>query len=249
MMLFGRKLPLEYFIPPIIPMVLRKANQHHPFENLPKRMDVKWVLDVGANKGDIALAALKSYPGSKVICFEPVHSTFEMLKKNLAAYGDRTYLFEQALSDSNGEGEINLTSFHGANSVLPQSGFHKMLNPHIKESGKEKISLARLDDASFQFPTKEIDIMKIDVEGYELNVLRGGEAFIRDHVDTIIIEASFMRDQSWETQGAMQIFFELERLGFRLINIFDIYKSENTEMMLAQMDCVFRHKSKLSLDR
>jgi FkbM family methyltransferase len=244
------------FIPPIVIKVIQRIKlilrigdfRIHPFENIPKDMQPKWFLDVGANVGDVSEAALISYPQCRVICFEPVNATFEMLKKRLAVYGDRVILINEALSDKNGTCEINITSFHGANSISLQSDFHKDLNPHVYEIGKETISIARLDDMAKRIGDKKIDVMKIDVEGHELNVLKGGIDFIKDRVDTIIIEMSLMRDQSWEEQSVAKIFTLLDSLGFKLINLFDIhhaYQSGDKNLMCAQVDCVFRHKKNL----
>jgi FkbM family methyltransferase len=204
-------------------------------------------LDVGANVGDVSEAALISYPQCRVICFEPVKATFEALRKRLESYGDRVVLINEALSDSNGTCEINITSFHGANSISLQSDFHKQMNPHVYEVGKEIIRIVRLDDIAARLGDQKIDVMKVDVEGHELSVLMGGIDFIRDRVDTIIIEISLMRDQSWEQQSVSKIFSLMDRLGFRLINLFDIHniKSRNKNMMCVQVDCVFRHIKKL----
>ena len=76
-------------------------------------------------------------------------------------YADRVTIYREALSSVNREGEINITSFHGANSVEPQSFMHSIINPHVKEVGKQIIKLARLDDIAERIP--KIDIMKIDV--------------------------------------------------------------------------------------
>ena len=122
---------------------------------------------------------------------------------------------------------------------------HSTLNPHVKEVGKQRISLSRLDDIAQQFPNKKIDIMKIDVEGHELDVISGGRNFIQNNVDTIIVEASLMRDPSWDRQSFVDMFSLLGEMGFRLINVFDLNYAENSNLMCVQMDCVFRHKSKL----
>lgn len=248
------------FFPPIFYKATRKARRlikqamghslrRGHFEYVPKDLQAKWVLDVGANLGHVAIAALQSYPDCKVICFEPVYETHQMLKINLRRYADRVILFQQGLSDVNGEREINLTTRHGANSLLPQSQFHQLFNPHVREIGKETISLVRLDDIANTFPTNHIDIMKIDVEGYEVNVLKGGETYLPSHVDTIIIEVALQRDVSWELQSIVELFVLLQGLGFRLINVMDIYNWRGSEaksdMMVTQMDCVFRHISNL----
>jgi FkbM family methyltransferase len=241
------------FIPPIIFKIIQRTKKAlrvgdlriHPFENIPEDIVPNWILDVGANVGDVSEAALISYPKCRVICFEPVRATFELLKKRLAPYGNRVILINEALSDENGTCEINITTFHGANSISLQSDFHKDLNPHIYETGKETVTIARLDDIAPRIGDQKIDVMKIDVEGHELNVLKGGVDFIRDRVDTIIIEMSLMRDQSWEEQSVAKIFTLLDDLGFKLINLFDIHhakKGGDKNLMCIQVDCVFRHK-------
>lgn len=243
MNLLNKNIYLNDFIPPIIPKIIKyvaKKKKIHPFDCVPKDIDVHWILDVGSNIGDVSIAAMKSYPGSKVICFEPVKQTYKLLEQNLIPYSDRVILFNQALSDENGSGEINLTTFNGANSILPQSKYHRFFNPHVREIGKEMIALVKLDDIAEKFPTDYIDIMKIDVEGYELNVINGGLKFIKDHVDTIIIEIALMRDQSWCEQAINDIFITLKSLGFSLINIIDLHHSDDSCTMLVQMDCIFR---------
>ncbi|MES1981377.1 MAG: FkbM family methyltransferase [Pseudomonadota bacterium] len=243
MNIFGHQISSKDFIPPIWHRLFRLAgvaDAYPPFDALPENIQAKWILDVGANAGHVALAGLKTYPDSRVICFEPVSATFDMLRQNLAAYGDRVILFNQALSDTNGSSEINVTSFHGANSLEPQSALHKNFNPHVREVGTEKIALVRLDDVAAEFPTGHIDILKIDVEGHELSVLKGGARFIAAQVDAIIIEVSLMRDNSTDHQAVFEIFALLNSWGFRLINIFDLHHVPDADLMLVQMDCVFR---------
>jgi FkbM family methyltransferase len=202
-------------------------------------------MDIGANVGDITISALNSFPEAQVICFEPVKSTFDELSNRLIPYLERVHLYNCALSNSVGKGEINITNYPGANSIMPQAKLHQTCNPHVHEIGKEPISLVCLDDISDRFPCHDIDIMKIDVEGFEVNVLNGGTKFIADHVDLIIIEISLMRDISLEEQSVFDIFEFMKKAGFCLVNVFDVHHTENESVMLAQMDCVFRHRRKL----
>jgi FkbM family methyltransferase len=218
-----------------------------PFDGIPSNVNAKWILDVGANVGDVAVAALKSYPEAQVICFEPVGGTFKSLTQRLEPFNERVLLHNFALSDKEEESEINITTFSGANSISPQAKFHQDCNPHVRELRKEKIQLVCLDDFASNFSSQKIDIMKIDVEGHELNVLKGGLNFISNNVDVIIIEVSLMRDQSWDNQAIFEIFAFLKDAGFCLINIMDLHRAVDSAMMLVQMDCVFRHKRKMSL--
>jgi FkbM family methyltransferase len=244
---------IKDFIPPIFPRAIRyfirsitSNNGPHPFDQVPKNIEAKLIMDVGANVGDVTIAALKTYPGCRVICFEPVNTTLEILEKRLEPYVDRVTIYKEALSSINGEGEINITSFHGANSISAQSKMHSELCTNVREIGKQAIKLVRLDDIAQRFADQKIDIMKIDVEGHEYDVILGGKHFIQNNVDTIIIEASLMRDLSWERQSIVDVFNLLSEMGFRWINAFDLHYAENSNLMCVQMDCVFRHKSKFS---
>jgi FkbM family methyltransferase len=223
----------------------------YPFCWVPSNIKAKWIIDVGANVGDISLAALRTYPDSRLICFEPVKSQFLQLEKKLLNFRDRTTLYNMGLSDKAGQTDILITSYCGANCLSPLSDFYRNSNPTIEVVGKEQVQLCRLDDISSQFPTQRIDILKIDVEGHELSVLNGGENFIGSLVDTILIEISFQRDYDWENQAFLDIFIKLKDLGFRLINIYDVYNARgdrvSNNMLVTQIDCVFRHKRNLSV--
>ena len=249
MILFNTPITLSELMPPLATKVWQKIpfgkSKFHPFDAIPSDITPQTILDVGANEGKVAEAALRSYPNCKIICFEPVSGTFQALQKRLALYGDRVVYFNEALSDVNSKGEINLTNFNGANSIQAQPDFHKFFNPHVREIGKEVITLSRLDDIASKLPTQKIDLMKIDVEGHELKVLQGGAKFIQKNVDTIIVELSLMRDASWSQQAVFEIFALMKELGFALLNIFDLNHANRSDMLLVQMDCVFRKQTSL----
>ena len=251
------KIKLSELIPPLFYRVANyverkiirpqdRVEKTHPFDAIPNGINAKWILDVGANVGDVAVAALESYPNAQVICFEPVNKTFEILTKRMEPYSKRSHLFNVALSDVEETGVINITTYHGANSISPQAQFHQDFNPHVREVSKEEIHLVRLDDFATKFPSQKIDIMKIDVEGHELNVLKGGASFISKSVDVVIIEISLMRDESLNNQAVFEIFSFFNSSGFSLLNVMDLHHIENQSMQLVQMDCVFRNKKYMS---
>lgn len=247
MKFFPRSLPWHEVTPPIVEKLLQRVplgrHRRHPFTAIPPSLDARVILDVGANIGRVAEAGLRTYAHSEVHCFEPVAATLRSLRRRLARYGNRAHVHPFALSDVNGETLIHLTSFHGANSIHRQAERHKQLNPHVRELDTERIRLRRLDDLAGELPPF-CDILKIDVEGHELQVLKGGEAFIRDKVDTVLIEISLMRDASWRHQSVFGIFAMMEKLGFSLINVIDLHRAPQPDTTLVQMDCVFRNHSR-----
>ena len=246
-----KRISLHDLIPPIVIKVLRKVNTIlnnkplHPFDAIPLTVRSNWYLDVGANVGDVTRKALKSYPQCQAICFEPVSETYKVLKQNLMSFDGRCHFFNMGLSNKKEEVEINITSFHGANSILKQSELHKR-SSQVIEIGKEKIQLVTLDDISKEFPTKKIDIMKIDVEGFELNVLQGGFNFVKDNVDIIMIEVAPYRFDDMTSNYVSNIFEFMKSAGFSLINIYDLEPiSGHPNLLLGQADFVFRRNSNL----
>lgn len=249
MNLLGTPVTLQEFVPPAVEKLFQRIpfgrHRRHPFSALPASVDAKVIIDVGANIGRVAEAALRTFPNSHCYCFEPVTATFQSLSRRLAPFGKRAILYPFALSDTNAEAVINITSFHGANSIHPQATPHKRLNPQVQELGTERIQLRRLDDMAGELPAR-CDVLKIDVEGHEMQVLAGGETYIRERVDAIIIEISLLRDEAWERQSLFDVFAFMNRLGFRLINVIDLYRAKEPHPPLLQMDCIFRKHSFLS---
>lgn len=247
-----RRVSVSDLAPPIFGKVSKKLRERlrhtprYPFDNIPQRITPRWVLDVGANVGDVSLAALRSYPDCQVICFEPVQETFAALRQTLKGFEGRTHLYNMALSTENAEGEINITSFHGANSIVPQSELHKQATG-VREVAKQKIELVRLDDICARFPTKHVDVMKIDVEGFELSVLEGGFNFISTSVDLIIVELALYRSDSVKDNYVADVFLFMKKAGFSLINVYDLaHISHHPYLRLGQMDCVFINNARLT---
>lgn len=260
--MYGLKEYVTKFIPPVAVSTARwllhsldRNTRDSPFKYLPKDLDPKWIMDIGANEGYVAKSALESFPNANIICFEPVHKTYKKLVGNLAKYSDalrhpqRKVILEQlAVSDFNGDSTINITTFSPANSLLDQNLCYSQYNPYVKEAGHEKIKVITLDSYIQKLPCNQIDIVKIDVEGLERNVINGGQRFFKDYVDIILIEISFQRETDPNNQGYLDIFNKLDVMGFRLINIYDVnnatYDAPNIidDIMVTQIDCVFRKR-------
>ena len=244
------QLDFQEFVPPIFQRVKRVLRRkgllpgrvyEHPYHALPRDIEARWILDIGANIGMMAIKVLQTYLDSKVVCFEPVSDNFEQLNQNLSSFQGRFFLRKEGVSNQAGKATIHLSNFHGAHSLLAQAPLHQKHNPDVMEIGTEEISLVRLDDIRKSLPSDHFDIVKIDVEGLERQVLEGGTEFFKSSVDTIIIEASLMRDVTPERSLFFDLHQILNRLGFTLVNVFDIHQVDHAQIPLVQMDCVFRN--------
>lgn len=232
-------------IPPIFRMIVEKvgrkrAGMEPPFYNcITNRDDVRVVFDVGANIGDVTLAAARSFPNAHIHSFEPVSATYKMLCENIRNYGDRITPYNLGFFNVSKRLDIHITSFHGASSILDQSLNHKSAHPHIRETGTESIQVYTLDSFMADKSIDRIDIVKIDVEGTELEVIEGGRETFKNKVDNVFVELSLLR-RNRESPYCIEICKLLYDLGFMLINLYDVARYvQNGRQYLNQMDVFF----------
>lgn len=142
-------------------------------------------IDIGANQGEYALwAARKTTASGKVLAFEPMDEIFSQLKVNISlnpSYKNTIEAIQLGLSDN--PGEINLYgkegSNEGVNTIFP-SPEHTFLI--------QKIELDTLDNQLEKLQPSWVDLIKIDVEGAELQVLKGATKSISKFKPSLIIE-------------------------------------------------------------
>jgi len=127
--------------------------------------------DVGANRGDWTASLLKRIPSAKVHLFEPSKRAFNDLNRRF--YGlDQLTLVNKALGKYNGEATL-FSDTEG--SVLSSLSQRRLDHFGITFQEKEQIAIMTLDDYCEQYAVYP-DVIKLDVEGHELDVLIGAES-------------------------------------------------------------------------
>jgi FkbM family methyltransferase len=139
-----------------------------------------WVLDIGANIGHYT-ARLSNLvgPSGRVLAFEPIPETFELLSANVAQLPTQNVtLFNAAASE-----ETALVKM-----VVPvaDTGLANNYLAHISDSG-QGVGVLCLNIDSLNLPQK-IALVKIDAEGHDLNVLKGMVELLRRNQPTLIVE-------------------------------------------------------------
>lgn len=141
------------------------------------------VIDIGANIGNHTLFFANELHVGKVIAFEPIYETFNILQKNIEInhLEKKVELYRCALGH-------NKTSavMHGYNySNIGGTGL-TVCGSDVQYNEEENIVVHSLDSMNI---SEHIALMKIDVEGMEIDVLKGARATIKRYKPFIIIES------------------------------------------------------------
>jgi FkbM family methyltransferase len=173
------------------------------------------VIDAGANIGEITLVAAKMVGASgHVYAFEPLPEIASKLSQNVSLNNfTQVFIHEKGLSDEPGDKEI-----YRASSDFHDGSKHEGLATlYPSEQRGEKagvISLVTLDDFCEQAEIKQLDLIKMDIEGAELPALKGGIETLRRFMPYIIIEVQ-QETTSQAGYNAADILALLEPLGYR----------------------------------
>ncbi|MDZ4846564.1 MAG: FkbM family methyltransferase [Chitinophagales bacterium] len=144
-------------------------------------LPLKTVFDVGANIGQTSIKFRESFPAAAIYAFEPVKKTFRELTDNTKGL-TRVQCFNVALGEKAESVEIDV--FEGDASVFNSL---KKEAQNTTGNAKETISVTTGDLFCKEYRIPEIDLLKIDTEGYEIQVLQG----FRNMIATSKIKAIF----------------------------------------------------------
>lgn len=174
--------------------------------------------DIGAQVGQYTLLAAGCVgPSGRVYSFEPAPDTFARLQRNIQLnHFANVQPHNCALADSNGEARLYLRNSGvqeknvGTNSLRPRAAWNGAREVTVK--------MFRMDDVDVLRDTARLDAVKIDVEGAELAVLRGGSELLKRFRPLIAIEAEEPNAQAFG-YSTRELKAVLEGLGYDLFRI------------------------------
>ena len=137
-----------------------------------RSLNVDGIIDVGANRGQFTLACRFALPAVPVVAFEPIPNEAETFRKVHGTRGEVT-LIESALGETKGAATLHLSKSADSSSLLPIGKKQTELFENTVEVGTITVPVHRLDDFASCWLGRSRQLLKLDVQGYELNVLRG----------------------------------------------------------------------------
>ena len=173
------------------------------------RYEVAICFDVGANLGQTADRLVRAFPEAATYCFEPVPDTFEQLKLNVSSCR-QVRPFNLGMSDTVEQCCMRLADASGRNRVDAQA----------QEDGVT-VQLNTLDHFCRKQNIERINLLKIDVEGHEMQVLRGADGLLSQRrIDFVVCECDFV-SRPGEPHGDFYALVQfLQSFGFRIVSFY-----------------------------
>lgn len=210
-------------------------------ETLIKLYDIRHVIDVGANQGQFAshLLTMPSFNG-QILSFEPEKISHENLVKKASKISNWKVGNRVAVGDENGDVELNVAGNSVSSSILKVNQKHVESAPHSRTVETQKVRIVRLEDEIEEFDNTMSNIyLKVDVQGFELEVLRGATKLF-EKTSVIQLEVSLV--SLYEGQADwIEIHQYMNNNKFRLWGIQNGFHDKTTGQQL-QIDLIYVQK-------
>jgi FkbM family methyltransferase len=200
------------------------------------QLPIDLVLDVGANTGQFVHQCRAAGYKGKIISFEPSAAAHASLLQSAAADRLWTVADRMALGATTGEAEINIAANSYSSSLLPMLDSHLAAAPHSAYLQKEKVPLRRLDDVVAATAPGRYIFLKLDVQGYESQVLAGATQLL-NHTLAVQLEMSLLPLYEGETLMP-QMHAAITAKGFDLWDLEPSFRDPVTGRLL-QLDAIF----------
>lgn len=175
------------------------------------------VVDVGANIGQTAISLRKKLPEAVIFCIEPSKKMYIELTRNMEDEKN-VYTYNVAFGESNSEldfyeGQKNATMSSFVNTDTDEKTTDKPVS--------YKVLVKTLDEFSTEHSIQHINYLKIDTEGYDLDVLKGSVGMIsHNSIDFIEVEAGMSPRNNFHVPFETLKQF-LEEQGYLIFGIYD----------------------------
>jgi len=186
-------------------------------------LDCNHIIDIGANKGQFSLAARYVFPKAHITSFEPLSKPADKFNQ-LFENDENIILHQSAIGPEKQTLPMHVSKKADSSSIFPIGKSQASTYPGTEESHIEKITIAPLSKFIRYDDLKPPVFVKIDVQGYELEVLKGCEKFL-EFFTYIYVECSFI--ELYEGQALVDEVIEyLSDYSFKLNGVYNINYDE-----------------------
>jgi FkbM family methyltransferase len=211
-------------------------------QQLLSRAAVRGVIDGGGYHGEISIALAMLFPQATVYAFEPFPKSFDLLTKNVQSHS-RISPVKKGLSSSKKIMPLYVNAQDSTNSLSPVGeGGKKYQSWQTANVGTEDVELVSLDEWLAECDVLPIDVVKLDLQGHELQALMGAEKILARTVKLVYSEVEFLRVYE---QNCLMIEIEsyLRSLGFELFQLYNLTSGEDNQLVCG--DAIFINRTRL----
>jgi FkbM family methyltransferase len=168
------------------------------FTELKKKysMKINGIIHVGAHYGEELIEYVENGI-QDIIVFEPLSESFDILYKKVMKLNANIEGYQIALGSTKGTATMYLSDNEKQSSSILKPKIHLTHHPHVKFNGIEEVEVDMLDN----FNTRAYNFLNMDVQGYELEVLKGGIETLKN-VDYVYCEVN--RDEVYENNAYIE---------------------------------------------
>ena len=195
-------------------------------------INCKIVVDIGANRGQFALAARKNYPNARIVSFEPLSEPAAIFKK-IFVDDVAIELHCYAIGPISSQGEIHVSARDDSSSLLSITPLQEEKFPGTTEVDVRSVKIAPLITFLSEEDIVSPALLKLDVQGYEFEALKGCETLLHKF-DLIYCECSFI--ELYTSQKlASDVIDWLSDKGFRIDGVYNPTYDDKGKAIQADM--------------
>ena len=185
------------------------------------------IVDVGANQGQFAFMAHAVWPDLPIYSFEPDPKCFSHLRQHFEKFRIPGQPFNSAMGAKSGRMELQRYADDVNNSFLPR------VRGEADAPERVAVDCATLDEVGGSLTGIQAALLKLDVQGFELPVLQGAEAFLK-RCRYVLAEVAFSSAYAGGAH-ADEVMLALREQGFECIQLLDVLRDGEGRIVEADM--------------
>jgi len=198
------------------------------------------IFDVGANEGHTFQRYVQLFPFCTIHAFEPFPGTFKIMENRFGTH-PAARLNQAAICDREGTVSLNANKVSDTNSILPTDARSKEIwgLTHFETQSVLQVPSTMIDVYCQAKGIETIDILKIDIQGAEMQALRGARRMLESgQIGLVYMEVIFV--PTYQQQASFEEYLHyMDSVGYKLL---DMYNLARKNLFLMQADTIWIKK-------
>ena len=193
------------------------------------------IFDIGANRGQVTAKYIALFPAAKVYAFEPFPASIEIFKEKFGGNG-KVFSFQKAIGEKPGNRKFFVNRNVDTNSLLKPQKMGLSSDGQVDNVSTMEVDVWTIEDFCSNNSIDHIDILKMDIQGGELDALKGATGLLKDKKIKLIYSETYFKKQYEDQPLFHDISTYLEEYGYELK---DLYNPIYGKGSLAWCDVIF----------